>query len=113
MSGGITRMSITGWAEQVTARYEPSGLRYQDIGHHAGCVIWWMDNAGKMKRHVSTGIETHHALVPRLNMDRRWRGRYDPEALRVPAWLVRRLRRMGAVRILMDTTRGLRQLRVG
>ncbi|MDD4869838.1 MAG: hypothetical protein PHR77_04700 [Kiritimatiellae bacterium] len=98
-----------------------SGLRYQDVGHSAGSIIWWVDNAGKVKIFKSTGKEFHHDLNKRMNFDARWRGRLElasgrvsllpplkeykrqPEEIRLPRKLVRILKNVGGTRFFMDT----------
>ena len=52
-----------------------TGYRYHEIGHCAGDIMWWVDNKGKVRTQVSTGMDFHHALDKRVNFDLRWRGR--------------------------------------
>ena len=54
-----------------------TNLRYVDVGHGAGAVIWWVDNAGRIRTFVSTGKEFHHELNRKMDMDLRWRGRLE------------------------------------
>ena len=60
-----------------------TNLRYHDLGHGAGAIIWWVDNNCKLKIHVSNGKECHHEMNRRMNMDLRWRGRMEPSTKRV------------------------------
>ena len=103
---------------------ERVGYRYQDIGHGAGSIIWWVDNSGKVKTHVSTGTEMHHELNRKMDMDMRWRGRIedksgtttllpplkiyslDPDDIVVPNDLMRQLRRLGAKSFILDSAYG-------
>lgn len=102
-------------------------FRYQDIGHGAGSLIWWIDNKGKMQTTVSTGKEYHHNLS-RLDMDMRWRGRmdqngtatllppvslyskYDAEEMPLPEDVMRTLERKGAKRFFLDTQTGIKRI---
>ena len=99
-------------------------FKYSDIGHGKGSIIWWVDNAGKIKTFKSTGKEFHHELNKRMDMDARWRGRVedvtgtttllpplkiyslDPEDIEVPSSLIRQLEGLGAKRFFMDTAYG-------
>lgn len=109
------------------ARYVLSGekmsFRYQDIGHGAGSVIWWVDNSGKIKTFVSTGKEYHHELNKKMDMDNRWRGRmekggvvtmlpplkiYNREIgeIVLPDAIMTQLEKMGGKTFYMDTAYG-------
>jgi len=114
------------------ARYvlasERMASRYQDIGHGAGSIIWWVDNAGRVKTFVSTGREFHHDLDKKLDMDARWRGRIesgskvvtmlpplklyqrDIEDIPLPDSLMRVLERLGGKSFLIDTMSGLQRV---
>ena len=101
-------------------------IRYRDIGHHPGGIIWWIDGKNQFKSVVSTGTEYHHGLYRWA--DWHWRGRVDPvqkigtmmppldlytqppEELILPGWIIVRLRRMGAVVIYVDTVSGMHKL---
>ncbi len=52
-------------------------LRYRQVGHAQGDVLWYVDNAGKVRTAVSKGATFHHDLNKRMNMDARWRGRLE------------------------------------
>ena len=106
---------------------ERVAFRYQDLGHGAGDIIWWVDNDGKVKTFKSTGKEYHHELS-RLDMDLRWRGRIepntgratmlpplniyqkDPDDIPLPGWLMNRLEKMGAKSMFIDTKYGMRRV---
>lgn len=114
------------------ARYilasERVASKYQEIGHGAGSIIWWVDNSGKVKTHVSTGKEFHHELNRKMDMDARWRGRIDVgskavtmipplniysrdiDDIPLPDDLIRVLGRMGGKAFLVDTMRGLQRV---
>ena len=64
-------------------RLKRTHLRYHDIGHGKGAILWWVDNHGKMQTYESTGKECHHDLNRRMNIDARWRGRVEPTTSRV------------------------------
>jgi hypothetical protein len=103
-------------------------LRYRDIGHYPGGIIWWIGRNGRFKSLVSTGIEYHHDLDGRINMDLRWRGRVDPfqkigtmmpplklytvapEKIPLPGWIIARLKRMCVAVIYVDTSTGMRKV---
>jgi hypothetical protein len=104
------------------------GFKYQDIGHGAGSVIWWVDNHGKVQTYVSTGKEFHHELNRRMDMDARWRGRIDRgtkvvtmipplrlyqrelEDIPLPDAVMNALEKMGGQAFLVDTMSGLRRV---
>lgn len=99
-------------------------LKYRDIAHHPGGIIWWIDAKNRFKRIVSTGVEFHHDLYRWA--DWHWRGRVDPiqqvgtmmpplslytvtpEKIPVPGWIVVRLKKLGAAIIYVDTVTGMR-----
>ena len=104
-------------------------LRYQDIGHMAGDLMWWIDNSGIIQWQIFDGVNHHHDVSP-LDMDARWRGRLDrrgnatllppvklyshnAEAIlpRLPVGAIITLLHLGAKRFLLDTKMGLVQLR--
>jgi len=103
-------------------------IRYCDIAHHPGGILYWIDGKGKFRSLVSTGAEYHHNLDGRMNMDSRWRGRIDlerkiatmmpplglytvaPEKILLPGWIVARLRKLGAKVIYVDTAVGMRKV---
>ena len=100
-------------------------IHYRDIAHHPGEIIWWIGGNGRFKSLVSTGVEYHHDLDDRVNMDLRWRGRVahvqktgtmmpplnlytlPPETIPLPGWIIARLKRMGAAVIYVDTATGM------
>jgi hypothetical protein len=101
---------------------EKTALRYQDIGHGAGALIWWVGSDGKVKTFKSTGKEFHHGLDKKLNMDLRWRGRIDPSGtvtmepplqvynkirgeddIPIPGSLITVLEKLGGKHFLVDT----------
>lgn len=55
------------------------GLKYRDIGHGEGSVIWWWKE-GQLEQRVSkAGFgDFHHALMG-CDPDSLWRGRYEKE----------------------------------
>ena len=103
-------------------------LKYRDIAHHPGGIIWFINAQGKFKSVVSDGSMYHHDLDGRVNMDIRWRGRVAPvqkiatmmpplnlytvvlEKIPVPGWIVARLKKMGAEVIYVDTAIGMRKV---
>ena len=102
-------------------------FHYRDIGHHPGGILWF-EWRGRLRTVVSTGIEYHHDLDGRVNMDLRWRGRVapvqkigtmmpplylytqPPETILLPGWIIARLKRMGAAVIYMDTATGMHKV---
>lgn len=55
------------------------GLRYQDIGHGPGSILWWWDGAA-LTQHISRGRATdNHAARMPCDPDQLWRGRYEAE----------------------------------
>jgi hypothetical protein len=103
-------------------------LRYTDIGHGVGALLWWLDDKGRLKSLRSTGKEFHHDIATHIDMDARWRGRIEPssgrttlmpplsiytrkpEAIVVPPDLLRRLLRRGAKGFYIDTSLGLMRM---
>jgi len=99
-------------------------LRYRDIGHQSGGILWWIEGNRRFRSLVSTGVEYHHDLYRWA--DWRWRGRIQQEVatmmppfrqyalplemIIVPSWIVARLLKMGAVIIFADTAWGMRQV---
>ena len=99
-------------------------LRYRDIGHQSGGILWWIEGKRRFRSLISTGVEYHHDLYRWA--DWRWRGRIQqevatmmppfrqyalpPERIIVPSWIVARLLKMGAVIIFADTAWGMRQV---
>ena len=100
-------------------------LRYHDIAHGVGGLLWWLDNAGKMKTYISTGTEMHHDLDRRVDMDARWRGRIElatgratilpplhiynlpTESMRLPRTLIKKLSKLGGRLFYLDTGKGM------
>jgi len=68
---------VSNMSARRTFRLKRTCLRYHDIGHGKGAVIWWVDNQGAMQTYISTGTECHHGLNKRMDMDARWRGRLE------------------------------------
>lgn len=112
-------------------RYIVDGKRiaakYQDLGHGAGDLLWWIDNGGIIQWKVFDG-GSHHD-ISRLDMDLRWRGRldtsgkatllppvalyakYNAEKMPLPVGAMITLEHLGAVRFYLDTKTGLRRLK--
>ena len=106
-------------------------LRYQDIGHMAGDLMWWIDNSGIIQWQSFDGVNHHHDMSP-LDMDARWRGRLElgksgtatllppiklysrkPDDLmsHLPIGAMITLNHLGAKRFYLDTARGLVRLK--
>ena len=99
-------------------------LRYRDIAHHPGGILWWIDAKNQFKSVVSDGSMYHHDLYRWA--DWHYRGRVDPvplgiatmmpplnlytlppEKLPLPGWIISRLKRMGAAVIYVDLATGM------
>jgi hypothetical protein len=114
--------------QRYTVAVERTRFRYSDIGHRDECILWWVDNRGRVRTHPSDGGVFHHEIDRRVDMDKRWRGRIEPdtktasmlapillasltpELLPIPSWLARRLMTMGAVTVLVDIKGELRRV---
>ncbi len=54
-----------------------TNLRYRQVGHAQGDVLWYVDNAGRVRTALVKGATFHHDLNKRMDMDARWRGRLE------------------------------------
>jgi hypothetical protein len=108
---------------QTTMILRRTSLKYSDIGHFKSGVLWWVDNRNRIQTTVSDGSTYHHDLNRKMDMDQRWRGRFEPGTKRaslmppikiksiadntgkmtiaIPRRLINRLKQMGATSFLV------------